>query len=122
MTRAYRRPISAVDVQPVLSIYDEIRPSSPSFEEAMRETLAMVLVSPEFLYLVEPSEDRPRPLTEHELAARLSYFLWSTMPDEKLRTLADSGRLKDEAVMAEQVLRMIEDPRSTNFGFWNFLM
>ena len=115
MTRAYRRPISAVDVQPVLSIYDEIRPSSPSFEEAMRETLAMVLVSPEFLYLVEPSEDRPRPLTEHELAARLSYFLWSTMPDEKLRTLADSGRLKDEAVMAEQVLRMIEDPRSKEF-------
>ena len=115
MTRAYRRPIAAKDVQPVLSIYDQIRPDSPSFEEAMREALAMVLISPEFLYLVEPTEDNSRSLTEHELAARLSYFLWSTMPDEQLRNLADSGRLKDETVMAEQVRRMIEDPRSKEF-------
>ena len=115
MTRAYRRPVSADDVRPVLSIYDEIRPSSPSFEEAMRETLAMVLISPEFLYLVEPIGDSPRALTQHELASRLSYFLWSTMPDEPLRALADAGQLKDDEVMAAQVRRMIDDPRSKEF-------
>jgi mono/diheme cytochrome c family protein len=115
MTRAYRRPISSEDVLPVLSIYDEIRPTSPSFEEAMRETLAMVLISPEFLYLVVPNDDTSRPLTEHELASRLSYFLWSTMPDEPLRALADAGQLKDKELLEKQVRRMIDDPRSKAF-------
>lgn len=115
MTRAYRRPVTEEDIVPVMSIYDEIRPSSPSFEEAMRESLAMVLISPEFLYLVEPTDVKSRALSQHELASRLSYFLWSTMPDERLIALADSGQLRDRAVMSEQVRAMIADSRSENF-------
>ena len=115
MTRAYRRPVTDADVSPVMSVYDEIRPASPSFEEAMRESLTMVLISPEFLYLIEPTDDKPRPLSQHELASRLSYFLWSTMPDDRLMALADSRQLKDPAVMAEQVRAMIADARSQNF-------
>jgi len=115
MTRAYRRPVTDGDVAPVLSIYDEIRAKAPSFEDAMREALAMVLISPEFLYLVEPTGDSSRPLSQYELASRLSYFLWSTMPDDPLLTLAASDRLSDPAVMAGQVRRMIADPRSQNF-------
>lgn len=115
MSRAYRRPVSESDVLPVLSFYDEIRHHSPSFEEAMRETLAMVLISPDFLYLVEPSANESRPLSQHELAARLSYLLWSTMPDEDLRRLADSGALGDAGVMEKQVRLMLADPRSQRF-------
>ncbi|MEC8557301.1 MAG: DUF1592 domain-containing protein [Planctomycetota bacterium] len=115
MTRAYRRPITDGDVFPVMSVYDEIRPESPSFEEAMRESLTMVLISPEFLYLIEPTDDKPRPLSQHELASRLSYFLWSTMPDDRLMALANSGQLRAPAVMAEQVRAMIADARSQNF-------
>ena len=115
MSRAYRRPVSESDVRPVLSFYDEIRHDSPSFEEAMRETLAMVLISPEFLYLFEPSLNESRRLSQHELASRLSYFLWATMPDENLRSLADSGTLSDADVMEKQVRLMLADPRSQRF-------
>ena len=115
MARAYRRPIQQSDVIPVLSIYDEIRPNSPSFEEAMRECLAMVLISPEFLYLVEPTETASRPLSQHEFASRLSYFLWSTMPDESLRMMADTGQLNNPTAIEKQVRSMIADSRALNF-------
>ena len=115
MSRAYRRPVQDDDVLPVMKVYDKIRPASPSFEEAMRETLAMVLISPEFLYLVEPASEQSRPLDQYELASRLSYFLWSTMPDDRLRSLADSGELRDPVVLERQVRSMIADSRSRNF-------
>lgn len=115
MNRAYRRPVDDQDVLPVLTVYDQIRPASPSFEEAMRETFAMVLISPEFLYLVEPTGDKSRPLEQHELASRLSYFLWSTMPDDELRRLAHSGDLKNTSALEQQVRTMIADPRADNF-------
>ena len=115
MARAYRRPVSDDDVSPVLSFYDQIRPSSISFVEAIRESLAMVLVSPDFLYLIEPSDKTSRPLTHYELASRLSYFLWSTMPDERLMSLARSGKLTDKSKIEQQVRAMIADPRSDQF-------
>lgn len=115
MDRAYRRPVTDADVAVVIDFYDKIRPSSESFEEAMRESLAMVLISPEFLYLFEPTDNKPRPLTQYELASRLSYFLWSTTPDNELRDLAQADRLTDPVAMERQVRSMIADARSREF-------
>ena len=80
----------------------------------MRETLAMVLISPDFLYLFEPAKDQRR-LNDWELAARLSYFLWSTMPDERLTQLATEGKLREGELLRGEVARMIADPRSWQF-------
>ena len=115
--RAYRRPATAEDVVRVFDFYQSIRPNMPTFESAIRESLAMVLISPEFLYLVEPQNEpgKSEQLTDHELATRLSYFLWSTMPDQALRTAADSGRLKQPEELERQVRRMIRDERSQAF-------
>ncbi len=113
MSRAYRRPVTDQDVQVVLSFYDELRPVSESFEEAMRESFAMILVSPEFLYLFEPNETQERrPLTQHELATRISYFLWSTMPDPALIELANEGKLSNPDILAKHVREMIRDPKT----------
>jgi hypothetical protein len=116
-SRAYRRPASETEVELLTSFYEKIRPQWPTFEGAIRETLAMVLVSPEFLYLMEPN-DRPgkkQLLTDYELASRLSYFLWSSMPDEKLFDLAENGQLRKPNVLAKQVREMIANPKSENF-------
>jgi hypothetical protein len=114
MRRAYRRPVSDSDVDIMMSFFDRLRPHAASLEEAVRETLAMVLVSPEFLYLIEPRqvESKREPLGDHELASRLSYFLWCSMPDDELSRLADNGTLRRPDILREQVQRMIADQRS----------
>ena len=117
MARAYRRPVSGDEVKQVLTLYDTLRGRQPSLEETMREVLASVLISPSFLYLAEPrSNSRKRqPLSNHELASRLSYFLWNTMPDQQLMEIADSGKLSRPALLRQQVDRMLESPRAWNF-------
>lgn len=115
MRRAFRRPVTDDEVDLMLAYFHEVRPTFSTFEEAMRETLAMVLVAPEFLYLVEPSSGKSRGLTSHELASRLSYFLWSSMPDERLFELADSGQLLDPQTLSDEVDRLLADPRSWSF-------
>ncbi|MCA9070427.1 MAG: DUF1592 domain-containing protein, partial [Planctomycetaceae bacterium] len=115
MKRAYRRPATDAEVQLMTDFFASIRPEFPAFEEAIRETLAMVLIRPEFLYLIEPAGDQKRPITDWELASRLSYFLWSTMPDEQLLTLAEEGKLKDNKILANEVDRMLNDSRSSRF-------
>ena len=107
--RAFRRPVTKADIAYVLEFYNEVRPRSETFEEAIRETFVMILVSPEFLYQVEPSPTpETRSLTPHELATRLSYFLWSTTPDAELINLADSGELSKPAVLQAQVQRLLQ--------------
>jgi hypothetical protein len=115
MMRAYRRPVSDDEIQPFLFFFNNVRPTLSSFEEAARETLAMVLISPDFLYLVEPAADEKRPLNDWEIASRLSYFLWSTMPDENLFTAAEKGTLTKPPVLKRTVARMLEDERSWAF-------
>lgn len=116
MARAWRRPVTADEVGRILALFTRVRPDSPTFEVAMRDTLALVLVTPEFLYLVEPrGEKGSRPLDDWELASRLSYFLWSTMPDEKLFSLARAGKLREPGALGSQVKRMLDDPRSWEF-------
>jgi len=113
LTRAFRRNITEAEVARFTAFYQEIRPEFPSFEEAVLETLAMVLIQPDFLYLLEPAGDEKRPIDEFELASRLSYFLWSTMPDERLMELATAGTL--QANLTGEVERMLADRRAEQF-------
>ena len=115
MTLAYRRPAKGGEVEGMLRLFGQIRKNSSSYESAMRETLALVLVTPEFLYLLEPSPGKRRPLTDFEIATRLSYFLWSTMPDEELFSLAQKQELRKPEVLKAQVQRLLADSRSWNF-------
>ncbi len=114
-SRAYRRPVTNDEVRELTDFFTEIRPTFPTFEAAIRETLAYVLIRPEFLYLVEPAGNEKRPADEWELASRLSYFLWSTMPDERLRELAASGTLHQPEVLASEADRLLRHPRSQRF-------
>jgi len=123
MRRAYRRPLRAGEVEPKVALFRQVRPEKPSFEEAIKVPLLTVLASPHFLYLVETgtesravsTEGTPPtspPLNDYELASRLSYFLWSSMPDEELFELAKAGKLSDSATLRAQVDRMLADPKS----------
>ena len=115
MQRAYRRPVEQREVDGMVEFYDAIRPEFPTFEEAIRETLAMVLIRPDFLYLMEPAGDEKRTIGDWELASRLSYFLWSTMPDDRLVELAAGDKLHEPEVIAGEVERLLSDPRSSRF-------
>ncbi|QDU92889.1 DUF1592 domain-containing protein [Lignipirellula cremea] len=118
MERAWRRPVSPEEIEQQLTLFDQVRPRMASFEEALRETLASVLISPNFLYLVEQrtDDDQRELLTDYELASRLSYFLWSTMPDEALLAVAQSGVLHDPAVLEGQVQRMLAAPQANQLA------
>ena len=114
--RAWRRPATDAEVADLLDLFREVRPGCDSFEEAIQTPLATALSSPHFLYLVEPAADRQtNGLSDYELASRLSYFLWSSMPDEELLTLAAKGRLRKPAVLTSQLDRMLADPKSAAF-------
>ena len=115
MTRAYRRPVQPEELQRIVEFFVAVRPEFPAWEEAMIEALSLVLIRPEFLYLVEPSGDEKRPVTNFELASRLSYFLWSTMPDERLFELASQSQLSQPEILASEVERLLQDPRSDQF-------
>jgi hypothetical protein len=112
MTRAYRRPVRTEEVASKVALFSRLRPEKPSFIEAIKVPLAAVLASPNFLYLVEPAADKPRKLDACQLASRLSYFLWSSMPDDELFALAASGKLLDPPMLRAQADRMLADPKS----------
>jgi hypothetical protein len=113
MSRAFRRPATDEEVERFLQIYDLLKPELGSLEAAMRETLSMVLISPQFL--LHTKADGKVVTQQYELASALSYFLWGSMPDETLLELAEQGKLDDEAVIAEQVQRLLADGRSEGF-------
>jgi hypothetical protein len=112
--RAFRRPALPDEVERVLRIFRLAHDRGESFERGVQIALTTVLASPRFLFLVEPEESREdRPLTEYELASRLSYFLWSSMPDVELFREARAGTLRTN--LRRQVTRMLADPRSDEF-------
>lgn len=113
MSRAYRRPALPEEVSRFLEVYNLLKPQLGSIESTMRETLAMLLVTPQFL--LHTKSDGKFIRHEFELASALSYFLWGSMPDSVLYKLALSGKLNDTEVIAEQVQRMLADPRSEDF-------
>ena len=116
--KAYRRPVETAEITPFLKLYDRAADRGDPFEERMKLALKGVLVSPDFLFKIEHRNEKPGiyPVGAYELASRLSYFLWSTMPDDELNTLAAEGRLQDPKVLAGQVDRMLDDPRSDVFA------
>ncbi|HWE38990.1 MAG TPA: DUF1592 domain-containing protein [Isosphaeraceae bacterium] len=114
--RAYRRPLSAEERRGVAAFYRELRDQDGlSHEDAVRDTVVSVLMSPRFLYRVDlpgrGSGDSIRPLSDYDLASRLSYFLWASMPDDELLGHAAAGDLHTPEVLAAQARRMLHDPR-----------
>ncbi|MBU6301417.1 MAG: DUF1592 domain-containing protein [Verrucomicrobia bacterium] len=116
--RAYRRPPSEREVDVLLQVHALAKNQGRSDPEALRLLLKAVLVSPQFLFITPAphtgTEPLPEivPLDDHQLASRLSYFLWATMPDDELSALADAGKLRDPEALRAQVRRMLADPRS----------
>jgi mono/diheme cytochrome c family protein len=127
---AYRRPVSAADVSPLMKIYDQGRKGT-DFDHGIEAALEAVLVSPSFLFMHE--NDAPKSvagsvhrISDTELATRLSFFLWSSLPDDQLLSLGQKNQLHKPAVLKAQVTRMLADPRAKaltqNFaGQWLYL-
>ncbi len=122
--RAWRRPLTTEEIDWLAGFLDVAAAHGGGFEDGLRMALQAVLVSQNFVFRVEvdpdPTSLAPHPLDDHELAARLSYFLWSSTPDDALLDAADAGTLHDPAVLRAHVTRMLADPRSRaivdNFG------
>ncbi|MBS1875567.1 MAG: DUF1592 domain-containing protein [Acidobacteria bacterium] len=112
LPRAFRRPVDESDIAFHLSLYEAERKRGGSFDDAILYALRGALISPRFLFRVEPNG----PLDDYALASRLSYFLWNSMPDAPLFELAASGQLHDPAVLKAQVARMLRDARSFDFA------
>lgn len=111
LPRAFRRPVDETEVNPFLTLFDAAVAEGRSFESALRVSLTAVLCSPEFLFLEEPGAPE---ISQHALATRLAYFLTSSMPDDTLLRLADSGSLVGDHLSA-QVDRLIDSPASKEF-------
>jgi hypothetical protein len=112
--RAFRRPAAAREIDRYLGIFDKASQRGDPYDQSVKLALKGVLISPSFLFLVEtPAEKRGVYRLDHyEVASHLSYFLWSSMPDQELLDLAARGRLHDEGVLRGQVRRMTRDPRT----------
>ena len=133
---AYRRPVNAADVQTLMTFYDDGRRNGGSFESGVQFALERMLVDPDFLLRVyrdpkpssklsavnsqlsttssQASAAKPYQLSDLELASRLSFFLWSSIPDDQLLTLAEQRKLAVPAVLEQQVKRMLADPRASD--------
>jgi hypothetical protein len=123
--RAYRRPVTTAEVAQLTSLVAQVQKDNGSFEEGLAAGIQAILLSPHFLFRIEAlpparASKAATSLTQHELASRLSYFLWSSMPDDDLLTAADRGKLSRPATLATQVRRMLLDPKAealvNNFG------
>lgn len=110
--RAFRRKVTKAEVTPYLAFLEKQHSTGASWHEATIRTFAAMMSSMDFLYIREKQGE----LNPYELANRLSYFFWSTMPDRELFELAESGKLKDPMVLGQQVSRMLNDPRSKQFS------
>src|SRR5690606_27129434 len=119
--RAFRRPVTAAQLQPLLAFYESGRKAG-GFETGVRDALTAILASPYFLYRVEGGQnDGAYTLNDIELASRLSFFIWSSIPDDELLATAIRGELGKPAVLDAQVRRMLADPKGASlardFGF-----
>ncbi len=129
--KAYRRPPTDSDIESLLTFYQKGRNEGGSFDAGIEASIQLVLASPDFLFRFEQdpqniAADSVYKLGDMELASRLSFFLWSRGPDDQLLNLASAGKLKDPAILEQQVKRMMADPRANamvnNFaGQWLFL-
>ena len=116
---AYRRPLTQAEKQKLSQFFnDAAKPESLGIEQAVRATVVRILISPNFCYLADaaPSGDGMKPLPDLALASRLSFFLWSSLPDAELLTLAEAGKLNNEATLKAQTRRMLKDPKVSGFA------
>lgn len=114
---AFRRPLLEGEASRHLRLYEQSRARGEPHDQALKLAFTAALTSPSFLFR---NELQPGRLDDHQLASRLSYFLWMSMPDDELRSLADSGRLHEEAILRAQVRRLLAAPRARSFTS-NFL-
>jgi len=118
--RAFRRPVTDEDMQPLMAFYQKGR-AAGTFDTGIRDALSAVLASPSFLYRAEAAGDSVRTLSDLELASRMSFFMWSSLPDQQLLDLAIRNELSKPEVLQAQVHRMLQDPRAlsltTDFAF-----
>lgn len=114
--RAFRRPLQAAEVDKLVAFVDLAKAQGQTVDQGVQLALQAILTSPHFVFRVEvdpdPASLEKHPLNDFELASRLSYFIWSSMPDEELLQAAREGRLQDPAELEAQVARMLEDPRA----------
>ncbi len=114
--KAYRRPPSQAELDCLVEVFDLGRQNNLSYPASLRLMLKAILVSPQFLFITPAEEAQPDAeiahLDNYQLASRLSYLLWATMPDDQLMALADSGKLREPAILKAQVQRLLKDPRS----------
>jgi hypothetical protein len=128
---AYRRPVDQTDMERVLGYFQRGKNETGSFDQGIEAGLAFILVNPDFLFRAETVPAKVAPgipyrISDLELASRLSFFLWSSIPDEELLKVATSGKLSDPAILEQQVRRMLADSRSDAlienfFGQWLYL-
>lgn len=121
LPRAFRRPARIAEIANYLALFRDAHTDGQSYTDALRFALEAVLISPNFLFIVEEPNPNPTPvpLSDHELAVRLSYFLWGSGPDDRLRELADRGDLNDEPTLRSEVERMLgkqHDAKSRGFA------
>lgn len=113
MSKAWRRPVTAAELDRKLKLFQAIRPQCDQFEDAVVEVLATVLSSPHFLFITQPTETTT---DDWQLASRLSMFLWCGLPDERLADLAAKRQLHQPDVLRKEVQRMLADPRAERFS------
>ena len=108
------RPVTADDLDPLMELYQEGRAEGSTFDAGVEQALRLILASPKFLFRVETPPAAAAgvgPVSDLELASRLSFFLWSSIPDDELLKIAEQGRLDQPAVLRAQVERMLKDPK-----------
>lgn len=119
-SRAFRRPASPSEVDRLVALAGQVRADDGSFEEGIQVALSAILVSPSFLFKVErpqsvgPDGKMPS-ITDYELATRISYFLWSSMPDDELLVMAHRGTIRDQSLLLRKIASMIADRRANQF-------
>ena len=111
--RAYRRPVKDVDLAPILKFFDDAR-KKDGFEAGIEAALQRILASPQFVFRIEhdPVADAVQPISDVELASRLSFFLWSSIPDDHLLDIAAAGNLRRPDILDREVRRMLNDPKA----------
>jgi hypothetical protein len=116
--RAFRRPVDPADARIITGTYDRAMATTDDFQKAAQLTIQSLLTHPRFLFRMEAAVAgaEARPVDDYDLANRLSFFLWSSMPDETLLRLAKEGRLQDDRALEEQVHRMLKDPKSVSLA------
>ncbi|MCC5938577.1 MAG: DUF1592 domain-containing protein [Lunatimonas sp.] len=123
-SKAYRRFLKSEEKEKLTNLFQQVYSANSSmnnperFDRSMAEVYKAILIAPSFLYKMEeePDLERPVPLNDFEIATRLSYFLWSSMPDEELFQLAAEGKLQSEEILDQQVDRMLDDPKALRFS------